>query len=514
MKILVALAVLLCSVNSRAQSGEFKVYPNGLIYSEQTMASLHRIVDSLNILHRACSTRTEYRAMESGWAHYISVEGDGAAIALADMKQGMPYEAFLKKHTLTNRDTGLRPVVRYRSTNYKDEETVAVQALALRNDEYEPSLEWPAKEAVAGTATRRWLFRYYPKEQYRDKASVEAFYLPAGFSAPELNGQYVRAVQYADCLIDTNTTVYLPEAANGVGAFYYPGSDEGGGAGWKGLSRYIGRVTAEPQRGAFSKGKVGDRAFSEAWYAWLKSRFSTLDGWAAIPSDSLHALLAAAVQEELAKPTGNEMLESYAERYGQKTAALRLKRARRPVGQCSQDDRPRQHAVDIAKLAAETVSWEVFLRAHLDVMNDRVARVSDGSYAWGRRQTYLREIEELGVDVPQLIMGISLLLENPSDNHYQGSIPRLGRALAEAQTRPAVEAMLARAVADSDLDVANRVHFFWLFRNYLHYVPKEEKARGWAERRCADATGPGRATGFQRAENRRAGRLATGESCR
>ena len=42
-------------------------------------------------------------------------------------------------------------------------------------------------------------------------------------------------------------------------------------------------------------------------------------------------------------------------------------RSTRVIGFCSQDSRPRMHAVNIAQLAAETTNWEVFLKAHLDL---------------------------------------------------------------------------------------------------------------------------------------------------
>ena len=49
------------------------------------------------------------------------------------------------------------------------------------------------------------------------------------------------------------------------------------------------------------------------------------------------------------------------------------------------DNSPRIHALNIAKLSAETINWEVFLRAHLDIMKDKFERMSDGSYAFGGR---------------------------------------------------------------------------------------------------------------------------------
>jgi hypothetical protein len=118
--------------------------------------------------------------------------------------------------------------------------------------------------------------------------------------------------------------------------------------------------------------------------------------------------------------------------YEEKSRLLKKFRSTRVIGGCSQDDGPRTHAVNIALLSAETYNWKVFLKAHLDIMNDRFERMSDGSYAWGKRNTYIKEVEELNIQVPDLILGISFQIENPARNHYFGSIGRIGRALAES----------------------------------------------------------------------------------
>lgn len=153
-------------------------------------------------------------------------------------------------------------------------------------------------------------------------------------------------------------------------------------------------------------------------------------------------------------------------------------RSTRVVGLCSQDSSPREHAVNIAMLSAETQNWKIFLRAHLDIMNDRFERVSDGSYAWGQRKTYIRELEELNINVLDLIMGISLRVENTSENHYYGNIRRIGRALAETKSKDAVEHQLLSIIENKELDLYNRILGFYIMDNYLYNQTEEnEKVR-------------------------------------
>jgi len=154
-------------------------------------------------------------------------------------------------------------------------------------------------------------------------------------------------------------------------------------------------------------------------------------------------------------------------------AILDTMRNTRVTGMCSRDRGPRIHAANIALLSAETTNWEVFLRAHLDIMNDRFDRVSDGSYAWKERGTYIGELEALDINVADLIFGISLRIENPAQYHYFGSIGRLGRALSEIQNKADIEQIMLDIIMDDDLDDFNRVAIYYLFLNYSGHLKDE-----------------------------------------
>jgi hypothetical protein len=189
------------------------------------------------------------------------------------------------------------------------------------------------------------------------------------------------------------------------------------------------------------------------------------------------SLLKEATVEALKSGTSNDALEFYIARYGSKNDALRLKRGRRVMGTCSMDRRPRNHAVNICKLAAETASWDIFLRSHLDIMNDRFERMTDGSYAWAQRKTYLKELEMLDIDAIDLLVGTSLRVENVSDNHYWGSIGRVGRALADAEDKDQLETRLLAMIGNKDLDPYNRLLTAYLFDNYAHNLDDETRKK-------------------------------------
>ncbi len=149
-------------------------------------------------------------------------------------------------------------------------------------------------------------------------------------------------------------------------------------------------------------------------------------------------------------------------------------------GQCSMDGSPRQHAMNIALLAAETQRWEIFLKAHLDIMNDNFPRMSDGSYAWGARKTYIKELEELNINIIDLVFGICFSFKNPAIHHYFADISRVGRALSESSNREVVENEILSVIKDEQLDLINRIRFYFLFKNYVSHLEDEtEKEAGY-----------------------------------
>jgi len=200
----------------------------------------------------------------------------------------------------------------------------------------------------------------------------------------------------------------------------------------------------------------------------LPGRYSQMIGYADCLIDTTTTKLKAEIESDWGWEGLPENWQSLSEE--KKDELLDKMRSTRVMGLCSQDSRPRTHAVNIALLSAETAKWEVFLKAHLDIMNDRFERMSDGNYAWAKRNTYIKELEELNIDVSDLILGILFRIENPSENHYYGSISRVGRALSETTNKEEIEDVILKTIADPELDDYNRILFYFLFLNYSGWL--------------------------------------------
>lgn len=162
--------------------------------------------------------------------------------------------------------------------------------------------------------------------------------------------------------------------------------------------------------------------------------------------------------------------EEYVGRYVSKEQELIFKRSRTILVGCLSDNGSHAHDFDIAKLAAETVEWDVFLRSHLNIMDDRFRRGSDTSYGQGRQKAYVRELEVIDINVSDLLLGISLDIESSSQNHYFARVNKMGRSLSEAGDKNEIGAEILAMITDASLDDYNRLQMYYLFLDYNTYT--------------------------------------------
>ena len=369
-----------------SQSGEFKEYSNGLIYSANTMRQLTQIVDSLNLKYLSCERDRIYNSKSQAIGHKIILNKGDIKDAYKDIEGNITFEEFKAKYKKAEiYDSVL--VVRFEYENYRDEDVIEFSEMNIGSrGELEISKNENLKD-FSGKLKSNWVARYTEKSDYSDE-SLKAFYFDKDFRSVPLADKYQRMIGYADCLIDTTASKFKEDVKQ---------------------------------------------------------------GWVDLPKNWL----------ELSHKRQSKLLDEM--------------RSTRVIGGCSMDTRPREHAINIAMLSASTANWQVFLKAHLDIMNDRFERVSDGSYAWAQRQTYIKELEELNINITDLILGISLRIEDPSKNHYYGNIRRLGRALSETNTRDEIEKEILSIIADDTLDDFNRVIGYYLYSNYIYYTTDESE---------------------------------------
>jgi len=475
-KTIAFLILALSAFTAFTQESEFENHANGLIYSDTTVKQLKYIVDSLNLKFRVCELDKVYRAKSQAKVHFVRLDTGDIKAAKADMEAGISYEDFIQKY---NQATTVKDllVVKFKYQDYEDRDVVELKTLGF-GGKYEYSLTFRENlQDYDKPLKGKWVCHYFSNSE--DAVEIlSTFYFTEDFSQRPLVEKYARMVQYSDCMVDTSTQVFYENKPKWEGTLSDVKNDE-----FFKFMTYVHEETnhpSPPKKDGFKHWKK----YMDKYRMWESQKISKIDSLRKKEA-RFDSLLSNAVKEALETGSSDDEFEAYVELYYSPKTALELKRKRRVVGGCSQDDRPRVHALNIAKLSAETTSWELFLRAHLDIMNDRFDRVSDGSYAWAGRKTYIRELEVLDINVPDLLLGISLRIENPSNNHYYGSIGRIGRALTESEKASEIEAKILEMISDQELDDYNRILMYYLFLTYTYHLEGEKMQESSKEKLSA-----------------------------
>jgi hypothetical protein len=465
MKYLSILFLLVFGFTSYSQETEFGKTNNGLIYSDNTIKQLKFIVDSLNLKFKTCNLTTSYYSKSQTKANYILLEKGNIKEAKNDLDSNISYDNFINKYKKSEIEKELL-VIKSKGKNYNEKDIIEFSSIEL-NRQYGHELNFENNLEIYDIPLKgKWVYNYVEKTEY-SKEYIEAFYFIENFSQKAIPENYSRMIQYTDCMIDTTTQVFTEKAYN---ARQYRGDEN---IRTNVFMDYVNKSTKKPKDLEAFDDKDLDIYF-EKIKVWDSLRVSRVDSLRLVDKD-FDELLNKAIKEALVNGNSDDEFEEYVGRYISKNTELILKRNRIVVGGCSMDSSPRIHAFNIAKLSAETINWEVFLRSHLDIMNDRFDRVSDASYAWEQRKTYIKEIELLDINVLDLLLGISLRIENPNKNHYYGSIGRIGNALSETKNSNEIETKMLQMISDNQLDDYNRILIYYLFLNYNNSLKNQEK---------------------------------------
>ncbi len=477
-------AIFSCNAQTGDYNSEFKTYNNGLIYSDVTMNQLTYIVDSLNLKFKRCELNRVYYAVSQGIGNHVSMENGNIKEALADINNNINFEEFVKKYKEAEVDYKML-ILKSRYKDYYDKKWIVEFSGQTLIDYGEPEIRIENDPDYFNKSFQgKWVIKHYKKSEFSEE-SLDAFYITAEFKKTKIPEKYARMILYADCVIDTTVDIFTETAMKDSRFTRYSDTKNKKSKVFA-FSNYLDKNTKH-----ITEKDVPASYKEYKWYA-LDSMKKAWINQTLVPNEKFKQLLADAVKEVKEKNTitGDEF-EDYVARYISKADALEMKRNRRVMGGCSMDQSPRYHALNIAMLSAETVNWQVFLRAHLNIMNDRFERASDGSYAWAGRNTYIKELEELNIEVQELLLGISFRIENPVEKHYYGSIGRLGRALAETKKRIQLEDQLLTIIKDNELDAYNRMLMHYLYLNYIYFLPeKEARFASLAKLEEADKTLP------------------------
>jgi hypothetical protein len=446
------------SVINSIEHGEFNKNANGLIYSEHDVSALKFVVDSLNLKFKSCELNKKYLSYPQTKTKFASFESKTNSLLeiKKDIENGIEFLELIDKYReFLNKSDSSTLVI---ETPYKEKG----KSTYLTGNAFSGFNENYAFYKQDISPATKWVFDYEKRGEYSNTNTIECWYLSKGFLQQEIYADYARLIQYIDCMIDTSVLIYTGK--NNSGRFEQNTSAKEK-AYFKEINQYI-----NTKMGLIKKK-------DDYLFEYLSADKINYAKTKLINDLFLKEKLTLIADVYLKNETGNDSVEELIAYFVSKEKALEIKRKRIVYGQCSMDNSPRLHAKNIASLSAETHSWDIFLRAHLNIMNDRFDRISDGSYAWGRRQTYIKELEILDINVNDLMLGLSLRAYNNSQNHYNGTVWRIGKALSEAKDRLLFEERAITMIKDKRLDEFNRSLVFLLYHTYLnHLADKTEKA--------------------------------------
>jgi hypothetical protein len=437
-----------------------------LIYSDSAMKNLRLIADSIAGKCSNCTPWKDFISVQQAQCHYISIDTGNIKAAMADMLSGATFENICRKYPLHEPDKDVL-VIAYKFTDYDNERKLTLRTVPIEDFDEHLIYKKGRDTNICGRKLKgKWIIDYTSPSDNFPNGYLEAFYVTEDFKTVTLPGKYSRAIQYADCLTDTSVQVFTPLAYKN-NTDYIVNRKRRTRPAWvaiQQLHKYVYMHTYRPVEADFHNGWD----YYHAAERWEKSKDSLVEQIAAEPL--FLQLLNEASKKGIEYGFSDEDLDNWTEKYVSKRTALQLRRNHIVSGSCSRDTGPQNHAKAMARLAAETGNWSIFLRCQLDILNDKFDRVSDAGYAESRRKTYIRELEVLPINVNDLLLGVNLQIANPSGYHYSGSVGRTGRALAESAHLDEMEKMMTAAMADSQLDDYNRMRVFYLYRSCLYYV--------------------------------------------
>lgn len=463
------LALSLHAANGQVNPsrGEFATNTNGLMYSDADMQILRFIVDSLNLRFKTCDLNKTYYSNPQARSYKISFSSESNDLKeiINDIKNDLSFHQLAAKYASFTHSTDSSSLI-----------------IRLQNDYYLSGTPGTGYDKITLTEDTSadlskvkdgWTYTYSLKDKYSSSYRLSCYFFPEEWQRQAIPEQYSRLIQYVDCMIDTSAQVFLTDKWS---------------AGWR----------QEGEKNPYFRlAELADHLDQKMNKRNNNSDLKTLSdkqiafAVAELKNDAaFRKILGSTIDNYAKNKTPNHQLESLATQLGLYDKALLMKRCYRVMGMCSQDNSPREHARSIALLAAQAHSWDIFLRAHLDIMNDRFERVSDGSYAWGQRQTYLKELEELNLNIVDLMLGLTLRADNAADNHYYGTVWRLGWALTESREKHIFEQKAIAMMKDETLDEFNRGLIFLLYKAYLNHLEEKEMKQKKEELRQTAASFP------------------------
>lgn len=461
MKTFFTLLALAFSGVVAAQSGT----SGKLLYSDTAKEGLRHIVDSLNLDFRASESKI-YKAPMQGRGDYFFIKGDEAHDALKDIEAGVTFRQMADKYPKAEMQPDIL-VVRTK----QEVDTLKMTSFSVVSMGYlMPSVFFQNADDAIEKVIKGWIYNYDEKEN-----AINAFYFSKEMTAPELPERYSRMLQYKDHLMPDGNAIYFDYAWECTPPYIYIAGPK--------MQAFYDDLNSKLKRPAFDDENMttaemleSDLSRKEQYEEERKKSYrAELDKWEATRMarvDSLmqkntgfRKLFSEALDEARNHLTvTDEEFEEYAEIYASKEDALYFKRCRKVATIYPEDKTPYLHRIDIARLAAETLNWGVYIAAQTEILNEKLMFTKEYD-AEIPDITFVKELEAINVNVVDFLLGCALKTDD-TETYFGLGLFKLSRPFAEAfENEYAGNSMLAM-IADNELDGATRVMMYKIYLGY------------------------------------------------
>jgi hypothetical protein len=466
MKKLCALLLSLTATIACAQTGAYTILqPNGLLYTNGAILALGFWADSLNTAFAARKTPVYHSVGQAYYAHYIKMQGAPSLAVKQDIDAGMGYAEIRAKYPgLFVIDSTLATRSTYQ--NFEEQNVLRISMMA-EGRSYNLYIDFEGDDVARyQNADSGWMYSYDPPGSEFGQ-SIQACYISQSFEAAPLPQKYARLVDYAQFIVPSNKVFYEDAKRNDV--FF---GDEPG----KEMAAFLDYANAQLGVPVQQRDEAY-KAYYNRLAAWEATKWQHADRLYSTDREFKRLLREAYLNTK--KGDTDSDFEDYIERYYSSALALEYKRSRIIFGSCN-SRAPRKHMLNIAKLAAHTANWQVFICAHLSIMDERFE--VDEANAKGNF-SYTAELEATGVNVADLLIGAALRIDNAGEERYEADVNDVGMMLAEIKGHKVIGTRLLDMIQDIGLDVYNRLIMCYVFISYntrLALADEAAAAHNWA----------------------------------
>lgn len=427
-------------------NGQGKYLNEADFFSPFTLIKMRGISDSLHNLYNSSPHNKSYWSLPQAHGNWVFM--DSMAYEAKDFLKTKPtFEAFVKKFPFAKTEKNM-VVLRNEHEGYSNGKFVQFRT-SPEVYPYEFDLKFDSK-LLNSTLKNEWLDTILLAHQYRPHDEFVACFFEKGFEKQLLPDNYVKQIQYVDFLADTNTVLFIPslrmsekEAVNtplparqALYALVFPRSDDH---------------------------RDGDFNYDIDYFGTIEIN-DTLVSKLSITPEFKKRLIAAS-DEALIKKVPSIALELLVSKYLSPVKGLQIMRLRNIRSSCGNDNTPRVHFYNIAKLAAANGNWKIFMKSYLTLLSYPFDGVNNKQLL----HFYTNELELLNINVNDLYLGACLNIDNRTPNHnsfHYASFSVCSPIGASSQFET-IEKNLLKAIADTHLDNYNRYHYWDIYDNII-----------------------------------------------